>query len=712
MASAFDFLFGFYQGRIQPTGHTPDPSDDGPAGIITGRSEPFALVDLDTFEIQVDGGATQSLQFNTADFASIGAATAAEIAAVLNTGLTGITADDQAGRVRILSNTAGTSSSLFVVDGTSLAALSFPSVQVTGYDGVFSMVLGYDSPGYTDEFQSGDKIEVSQAALINTDERSRLVGSVRWPTTTPAGYGWAVEFETNGYVERLLDPNVEYTFAGRAVAEDTVNDITLNTSSVVPTPTLIVRLVLTDQGGGAGTTVTAELPAVYLDAVQMDEDVADLTLANRYPAAGSINAPADLPEVKMTIVDTTASPVDLTATQVYLEGVLAYDGGAGGFQAPFTGTVTAGTGASSRDTAFVIDWSSAAFQPLASEQVIDVRVVSDTVATGSAIDTTYQFTVEDTTLPAVVGALARDQKIVRVTFNEPMDETSVEVALSYGFTTESAPAVSLTAVSVEQVSPTEADITVDLEMTQGAQYLLTVGPNVLDIAGNGVDPATATAAFLGFYCPRSAGRDFTIYNLFPALNRREDEAQALQAWSLCVQDIADLILCDIDKWTNIFDIDLAPEAFVDAILAHLGNPFNFPDISLIDRRRLGRVLVDIYKTKGTEPGIVNAIRFFTGVTVTLDVLNDRPFWQIGVSTLGVTTTIGPADGSPLWYSFYIVSPVVLTDEQRDRILTIATYMKAAHEHILGIVEPTTPVPPGSFWTLGVSELGVDTILSA
>ena len=89
------------------------------------------------------------------------------------------------------------------------------------------------------------------------------------------------------------------------------------------------------------------------------------------------------------------------------------------------------------------------------------------------------------------------------------------------------------------------------------------------------------------------------------------------------------------------------------------------------------------------------------------MLNFRPYWQLDISLLGTGTTISPSVGSPLWYSFYVVSPVVLTDEQRERILCIADYMKAAHEHVLGVIEPGGIVTPSTYWLLNLSALGAD-----
>ena len=62
----------------------------------------------------------------------------------------------------------------------------------------------------------------------------------------------------------------------------------------------------------------------------------------------------------------------------------------------------------------------------------------------------------------------------------------------------------------------------------------------------------------------------------------------------------------IDVFTQIADINRAPEPFIDLILADLGNPFRF-DLDLNEKRRLAKTLVDIYKLKGTKIGIIDAV---------------------------------------------------------------------------------------------------------
>lgn len=95
------------------------------AAKLTGDAETYVLTDGMTLTLSVDGAADDTATFNTGDFSDIGAATAAEVASVINADITGVTASDASGSIQILSDTAGTGGSLRVTGGTALAALGF-----------------------------------------------------------------------------------------------------------------------------------------------------------------------------------------------------------------------------------------------------------------------------------------------------------------------------------------------------------------------------------------------------------------------------------------------------------------------------------------------------------------------------------------------------------------------------------------------------------
>lgn len=109
-----------------------DTVDILPAEITTGAAEPYALAAGLTLDVQVDGGGTQIVTFDAADFANITQATADELAAVLTSDIVGATAVRTVNRVALRSNVPGDPSSIEITGGTAATVLSFPSGLHTG----------------------------------------------------------------------------------------------------------------------------------------------------------------------------------------------------------------------------------------------------------------------------------------------------------------------------------------------------------------------------------------------------------------------------------------------------------------------------------------------------------------------------------------------------------------------------------------------------
>jgi len=692
MADPFTYRLGRDQGRLQPATHESDPRDNpAPAVLVSLASEPFALEDEELLLLSINGGPTMGVEFASSD------TSAAAVAAVFNA-IPGISAIAEAGRVRVSTDATGPTASLKVLGGAAQNVIQLPTALTLGTVGRWSLVLGSDRSGETWTFADGDYFRAEQAAAVNDAKILRLRGAARWRGELP-GY-WVFVARVGTYEVEIPCP---WVTTPDAPAEYALGDVAVNLSGLAGSQT--VRLELRVATTGADP-VELELPAVWVDFLDFDETADAIELANQYPPPESVGWPADvLGELRFHLLNTTASAIDLTKTQVYVRGVQVYDGG---FNPGYSGTVTTATGPASRDVEFEIDAS--AIGALASEELVPVRVVAETLA-GDTIAETWSWTSADTIAPTVTAAQARDQRQVRVTFSEPVG-IGADDPTAYTLTPKSSPAVQVVVTGVTLVTAYQVDLATNIELSYGALYEVSV-VGVEDAQGNAVNPAANSVEFTAFRPVGPPGRSFALWDMLSDTDRRRDEAfpdRPLRKFVLCLQDVVDLLLHSVDRWTEIIDIDRAPEPFLNAILRDLGNPFTFLSLSVLEKRKLARVLLSIYKQKGTQPGIINAIRFFLGIEVELDILNDRDYWRIGVDYLGVSTKIGPSSGSPLWYSFYIVSPLLLTEDQRDKMVKIATYMKPAHEHILGVREPGDVVTPTTYWYLGVSSLGESTVL--
>ena len=218
-------------------------------------------------------------------------------------------------------------------------------------------------------------------------------------------------------------------------------------------------------------------------------------------------------------------------------------------------------------------------------------------------------------------------------------------------------------------------------------------------------PFNATM-FTGWTPPAPDGRNLDLYRKFPDFNRGEDNTLDLLRMVGCIQEVAALLLYDIDQFIEILDPDTAAEDVVDTMLLDLGNPFSF-ELTLTDKRRLANVLVAMYQLKGTAPGIKNVIRFFLSTEVEIAAYNTmQDGWVLGESELGVGSILVSNLQSNL-YSFDVVAAQLLTDETRTRIRAIVAYMKPAHTHFIRLIEPTTPVVESEFLPLGEAMLGAN-----
>jgi phage tail-like protein len=308
--------------------------------------------------------------------------------------------------------------------------------------------------------------------------------------------------------------------------------------------------------------------------------------------------------------------------------------------------------------------------------------------------------------PRVTGVQARAPARVRVSFDRPVKQRSaseVDDALNpalYLVSALSAPAAPVSVVGVASFVDSAVELLTDVPLTPTATYRLELGA-VVDARGLAVAPPDNVALVSGFAPSRPANRAFDLYRLLPEVNRREDITGDLRRFLACLQDATDLLLDDIDGFTQILDPDVAPEPTIDLMLGELGNPFQF-DLELVDKRRLLQVLVAMYREKGTDVGVRNAIRFFLGLEVAITSYAGEALF-LGESRLGEDWVLGPSSAFAA-YAFEIVAPRALEREERRRLREVVDYMKPAHTHFARLVEPSIPEVPDHL-ELGLSGLG-------
>jgi phage tail-like protein len=339
-------------------------------------------------------------------------------------------------------------------------------------------------------------------------------------------------------------------------------------------------------------------------------------------------------------------------------------------------------------------------KPFASQARVMVRVLART-SSGASLDETYAFTTQDRVAPKLIAATAHGSRWLRLSFDEPIRVSAPE---HVRLTPLDLPAVT---PRVERADVTDniLDLTLDVEMTPDARYeVWALG--VKDRVGNPCAPPFDRVTVRGLRPERPAARRFDLWSMLPRFNRREDATGDLRRFIACLQDVTDLLLAQIDRMSDAWDIDRAAPSDLDLILQDLGNPFTL-ELDISAKRRLAGCLVTMYRDKGTARGIRDAVRFFLGLEIELVTFTDTSM-RLGESALGEDWELG-TDDRRMRFAFSVRAPRLLTPAERDHIRAFVDYLKPAHTHLWGILEPEIETPP-LLWEVGVSLLGDATVL--
>jgi phage tail-like protein len=413
-------------------------------------------------------------------------------------------------------------------------------------------------------------------------------------------------------------------------------------------------------------TIEQLLATLAIDEAQATVVAGRIVIIQRDPQPGETGIDVDT-DIKFLIVDLDADPLatlPLPSFTIYVEGaqVGIYGGGIYSPIAPWTGSVSATTASDP-----FVGWYVTIQQPapplFASEQVVDVKVDTNLAAgyghspyghfpwghpspgTGSSFE--YSFTIEDITPPALLSAEALDLFTARLTFDDEMATSGAGSVLDLSkwagaitrLNEDPKPGVNLEVVGVEEVEDsngTQFDLTFQWEMTQLCLYEVLVDPTVEDSSGNAMDPDGSTAQFFGYKIPDVERRNFGHWHVMvPLKNRQEDQTRDLERFSNCIDEVLRLLLESVDRFTDQFDPDKATDEQIDAMLYDMGNPFEWAELVLTpnERRKLLRVLIRIYKLKGTDPGIEGTVRFLLGENVEV-VEYAAEGWVLGEDELG------------------------------------------------------------------------------
>jgi phage tail-like protein len=436
------------------------------------------------------------------------------------------------------------------------------------------------------------------------------------------------------------------------------------------------------------------LPTLAVEGVELARPAGPVLLANRSPEPDGVGVPQGT-TITFELFG-LADAIRLEQVEVWVRGRAAYQGGS---STPLSSDF-AGPRAAFEELPGGVRITLDPMVPFASEEQVDVRVLVR-LGDGQTWEERYDFQIEDVTAPRLLAAEAVSATRIALSFDEAVTVAAIETT----FDPLDVPAVPLRLIGAH-ANGTRVELDVVPAMTPDIRYRVTLR-GALDGSGNYVASPDNVAVFQGYRPPKPSGRRFDLWSMLPRHNRRDDTTRDLWKLIACFQEVLDHVLVEIDRFGEILDLERAPEEFVDLMLAEVGNPFPFV-LNDVDKRRLAAVLVELYRLKGTEKGIRNAVRFFLGIELgAITTYSGSPL-ILGESLLGVDWELGPSSRFAL-YAFEVHVPVAITVEQRARLRALVLWSKPAHTHLIDIIEPPVVIVLDE-WVLGQSEIGVNTIL--
>lgn len=255
------------------------------------------------------------------------------------------------------------------------------------------------------------------------------------------------------------------------------------------------------------------------------------------------------------------------------------------------------------------------------------------------------------------------------------------------------------------IAATRVWVHTDFQHTPRADYRVTVSEVRAQSAGPAIPGDADEADWPGYVVSHVPRATLTLIDQLPEIVRRLDDegTGSLAGFFVCVQEVFDRVLEDSDAFfLELCEIDRIRPEFLDALLYDLGNPFaGLFDLTVNEKRKLAAVVVQMYREKGTCEGVVNVVRFFTGVQLSGCSRWGDGNWRLhggfypattvppgGPYKLGTNTILGPGSSTERWsFWLYHPAPGTLTADELTKIETITKYMAPAGQHYLGVKAP-------------------------
>jgi len=169
-----------------------------------------------------------------------------------------------------------------------------------------------------------------------------------------------------------------------------------------------------------------------------------------------------------------------------------------------------------------------------------------------------------------------------------------------------------------------------------------------------------------------------LADLLPPIYKAGDSEQPdkpLQMLMKSFGQVLDSIQDNINSFLDIWDIDTCPASFLPYISHELGWEMD-RSYSQGTQRKILKLLVQLYKIKGTKVGILAILRLFLEKTVEIYNVWNR-CWRLGVSgrtELGINTWLGPGGWSKYWFCVFFPEDT-LSEEEKASAFYLVSIMR-------------------------------------
>lgn len=304
----------------------------------------------------------------------------------------------------------------------------------------------------------------------------------------------------------------------------------------------------------------------------------------------------------------------------------------------------------------------------------------------------YTFASSSVDNMVVVSGRLVDPYKLEVQFSDDVDlSTTALNAASYSMIPVNPPTFVPFGVTTEATSPRTIVVTFDEAVTMQADYKLEVSQELEANDGLQLD-TTDRDWFLQQAVFRVGTRNIDLFSVFPDHARCADVAAGgdLKVITGAVDDAMKYLYLKMEEQQDFAQPTTAPLTHLDIMLNDAGNFFSFQMLE-DEKRRLLEEIGYFQENVGLQKGIEGAVRFFTGIAMTVLTVYDQDVWVLNQDPLNDGTVIALGLDSPDWLAYNLQLPAGVglddvTAQDRLRITVITRVMGASYAEFRDIVE--------------------------